>query len=220
MVFQIYHSDQKIIDCTNIDIDGAYSITFTQTKNDISLKFIVVSAVQHERAPRTYSKKPTYFSDFSAIAAAAAATPTPGAHTTPTFTGGVNPVRNPMINPLIHNPMHYYSNFPLNHFKTFFPALFPPPSAFYPPTTSTVAPNIPPAFAPRNAVSRSPSPKLESTSGVSTGLSQEEEKIEADEEEKVMEVADEVKDEDKEINSSIQDDEKGNFSHFFYFCPF
>ena len=114
-----------------------------------------------------------------------------------------------MMNPLIHNPMHYYSNFPLNHFKTFFPALFPPPSAFYPPTTSAVATSFPPPFAPRTAVSRSPSPKLESTL-VSTV--QEEEKIEAEEEEKVMEVADEVKDEEKEVNSTIQEDEKVNES--------
>ena len=110
------------------------------------------------------------------------------------------------MNPLIHNPMHYYSNFPLHHFKTFFPALFPPPSAFYPPATTTVTTTFSPAFAPRNAVSRSPTPKLESTEAAAKEIEVE---AEVEDEEKVMEVADEVKDEDKEVISSSQEDEKG-----------
>jgi hypothetical protein len=126
-----------------------------------------ISAVQHERAPRTYSKKPTYFSDLSAAAVAA------GAAAAGNMFGNSNYSRNhaaAMMNPLIPPSLHpYYSTFPLHHFKSVFPSLFPPPMAaaaaaaasFYSPTTSTAAftSSLAPTLQTANQ-SRSPSPKI------------------------------------------------------------
>ena len=90
----------------------------------ISAFLSIFSAVQHERAPRTYSKKPSYFSDFSAIAAGAAAVAAASNHhhiAPGSIHGGARP---PLLNPLgIPHGMHPY--YPLHHFKSFFPALFP-----------------------------------------------------------------------------------------------
>ena len=110
------------------------------------------SAVQHERAPRTYSKKPSYFSDFSAIAAGAAAVAAASNQVAPGSIPGGGGIRPPLLNPLgIPHGIHPY--YPLHHFKTFFPSLFPPAtSAFYspqqPPATTSppAASNL--AFSP------------------------------------------------------------------------
>ena len=84
----------------------------------------IFSAVQHERAPRTYSKKPSYFSDFSAIAAGAAAVAAASNHHQIAPGSIHNGARPPLLNPLgIPHGMHPY--YPLHHFKSFFPALFP-----------------------------------------------------------------------------------------------
>ena len=53
-----------------------YFLDLTQLKNSFLKKIIIVIlflAVQHERAPRNYSKKPSYFPDLSAVAIGAAA---------------------------------------------------------------------------------------------------------------------------------------------------
>ena len=84
----------------------------------------IFSAVQHERAPRTYSKKPSYFSDFSAIAAGAAAVAAASNHHQIAPGSIHSGARPPLLNPLgIPHGMHPY--YPLHHFKSFFPALFP-----------------------------------------------------------------------------------------------
>ena len=84
----------------------------------------IFSAVQHERAPRTYSKKPSYFSDFSAIAAGAAAVAAASNHHQMAPGSIHSGARPPLLNPLgIPHGMHPY--YPLHHFKSFFPALFP-----------------------------------------------------------------------------------------------
>ena len=82
------------------------------------------SAVQHERAPRTYSKKPSYFSDFSAIAAGAAAVAAASNQVVPGSIPGSGGPRPHLLNPLgIPHGMHPY--YPLHHFKSFFATLFP-----------------------------------------------------------------------------------------------
>ena len=84
----------------------------------------IFSAVQHERAPRTYSKKPSYFSDFSANAAGAAAVAAASNHHQIAPGSIHSGARPPLLNPLgIPHGMHPY--YPLHHFKSFFPALFP-----------------------------------------------------------------------------------------------
>ena len=113
------------------------------------------TAVQHERAPRTYSKKPSYFSDFSAIAAGAAAVAAASNQVGPgSIPGGASVgVRPPLLNPLgIPHGMHPY--YPLHHFKSFFPSLFPPAtSAFYSPPQPPATTSPPSATASNMAFS-------------------------------------------------------------------
>ena len=53
----------------------------------------------------------------------------------------IGTVRSPLMNPLVAPSMHhpYYGSFPLHHFKSVFPSLFPPPSAFYSPTSTATS---------------------------------------------------------------------------------
>ena len=56
--------------------------------------------MQHERAPRNYSKKPSYFPDLSAVAAGAAAAAAAGVTSGPFgSTSSVRPA--PLINPAL-----------------------------------------------------------------------------------------------------------------------
>ena len=139
-----------------------------------------VSAVQHERAPRNYSKKPSYFPDLSAMAVGAAAAAAATGHF-----GSTSSVRPPLINPLVAPSMHhpYYGSFPLHHFKSVFPALFPPPSAFYSPTTSTAASAFSSVTATQNPATNIEDEVLESPTNDSSSSIEQEKKEDSEDEE-------------------------------------
>ena len=141
-----------------------------------------ISAVQHERAPRNYSKKPSYFPDLSAMAVGAAAAA--AAVNTGHF-GSTSSVRPPLINPLVAPSMHhpYYGSFPLHHFKSVFPALFPPPSAFYSPTTSTAASAFSSVTATQNPATNIEDEVLESPTNDSSSSIEQEKKEDSEDEE-------------------------------------
>ena len=147
---------------------------------------MIFVAVQHERAPRTYSKKPNYFSDLTgataagvhpATAAAAAAAFGAAAGSRP---GATLLAPSGLIPPSLHP---YYSSaaaFPLHHFKTVFPNLFPPPNAGIAaqiagssnPVTSLAASAASFLSQPGNGASNAGSSAFTPTSAVVTAISQ------------------------------------------------
>ena len=94
-------------------------------------------------------------------------------------------VRPPLINPLVAPSMHhpYYGSFPLHHFKSVFPALFPPPSAFYSPATSTAASAFSSVAATQNPATNTEDEVLESPTNASSPSIEQEKKDDSDDEE-------------------------------------